>query len=248
MKILSFSGGRTSAYMLANYDFDLAIFCNTGKEAEGTLDFVRKCGEYFEKQIIWLEYTTDNVEKFKIVDFNTANRDGKPFEQMIIKEKFIPNEFTRTCTKLLKIKTIQRYLKSLKIDLESVDMLLGIRKDEPRRYFKLKDSNRNKWQNIMPLYKDNITENIVRQFWNLQPFDLSINTHLGNCDLCFHKKLSKKQKILSDNPNIADWWIKMENLIGATFNQNYSVNDILKMSQSQLNLFENDIECFCNID
>lgn len=35
MKVLSFSGGRTSDYMLAHYDFDLAIFCNTGKEADG---------------------------------------------------------------------------------------------------------------------------------------------------------------------------------------------------------------------
>ena len=88
MKILSFSGGRTSAYMLANYDFDLAIFCNTGKEAEGTLDFVRKCGEYFEKDIIWLEYTTDTKDKFKIVNFNTASRNGEPFEQLIKKRKY----------------------------------------------------------------------------------------------------------------------------------------------------------------
>ena len=66
MKVLSFSGGRTSAYMLENYDFDLAIFCNTGKEPEGTLDFVGKCGEYFDKEIVWLEYTTDNKEKFKV--------------------------------------------------------------------------------------------------------------------------------------------------------------------------------------
>ena len=106
MKILSFSGGRTSAYMLANYDFDLAIFCNTGKEAEGTLDFIRKCGEYFDKEIIWLEYTTDVKEKFKIVNFETANRNGNPFEQLIKKSKFIPNEMTRTCTLELKIKTI----------------------------------------------------------------------------------------------------------------------------------------------
>jgi 3'-phosphoadenosine 5'-phosphosulfate sulfotransferase (PAPS reductase)/FAD synthetase len=248
MKILSFSGGRTSAYMLANYDFDLAIFCNTGKEAEGTLDFVRKCGEYFEKDIIWLEYTTDTKDKFKIVNFNTASRNGEPFEQLIKKSKFIPNEFTRTCTLELKIKTIHRYLKNLKIDLESVDMMLGIRKDEPKRYFKLKDSNRNKWENIMPLYKDNISEKDIKEFWKNQPFDLNINTHLGNCDLCFHKKISKKTKILKENPNIAEWWIEMENLIGATFNQNYSIKDLLNMSQSQLSLFDNDIECFCNID
>jgi hypothetical protein len=40
----------------------------------------------------------------------------------------------------------------------------------------------------------------------------------------------------------------MENHIGATFNKNYSVSELLKMSKEQLNLFDNDIECFCNID
>lgn len=248
MKVLSFSGGRTSAYMLANYEFDLAIFCNTGKEADGTLDFIRKCGEYFDKEIVWLEYTTDNKEKFKVVNFETANRDGKPFEQLIKKSKFIPNEMTRTCTLQLKIKTIQRYLKSKSVNLDDVDMMLGIRKDEPKRYFKLKSSNRNKWENIMPLYKDNITENHIKEFWKQHPFDLNIHTHLGNCDLCFHKKISKKQNILKEMPQIADWWIEMEDFIGSTFNKNYSVSELLKMSKEQLNLFDNDIECFCNID
>jgi hypothetical protein len=49
-------------------------------------------------------------------------------------------------------------------------------------------------------------------------------------------------------PHIAEWWIEMENHIGATFNKNYSVSELLKMSKEQLNLFDNDIECFCNID
>ena len=248
MKILSFSGGRTSAYMLANYDFDLAIFCNTGKEAEGTLDFVRKCGEYFNKEIIWLEYTTDNKEKFKIVNFETASRAGEPFKQLINKRKYIPNQATRFCSMEMKALTIKRYLKSKNIDLENVDMLLGIRKDEPNRYFKLKDNNRNIWNNTMPLYKDSITKKNILEFWQKQTFDLQINSHEGNCDLCFLKGRSKKIELLRQKPEVAQWWIEMENLIGATFNKNYSVKELLNMSESQLNLFDNDIECFCNID
>lgn len=248
MKILSFSGGRTSAYMLANYDFDLAIFCNTGKEAEGTLDFVRKCEEYFKKEIIWLEYTTENDEKFKIVDFNTASRNGEPFEQLIKKRKYIPNQATRFCSMEMKALTIKRYLKSKNIDLENVDMLLGIRKDEPNRYFKLKDNNRNIWNNTMPLFKDSITKKNILEFWKKQTFDLNINNHEGNCDLCFLKGMSKKIELLRQKPEVAQWWIEMENLIGATFNKNYSVKELLNMSESQLNLFDNDIECFCNID
>ena len=50
---ISFSGGRTSAYMLwrvlqsnGGLPADaLVLFCNTGKEDEATLDFVRECAE-----------------------------------------------------------------------------------------------------------------------------------------------------------------------------------------------------------
>lgn len=248
MKVLSFSGGRTSAYMLANYDFDLAIFCNTGKEAEGTLNFVRKCGEYFDKKIIWLEYTSENKEKYKIVNFETASRKGEPFEQLIKKKNYIPNQMTRFCSMELKALTIKRYLKDLELNINNIDMLLGIRADEQNRYFKLKGNARNKWENVMPLYKDGITKKHIFEFWKNQPFDLEINSHEGNCDLCFLKGMTKKIELLRQKPEIAQWWADMENLIGATFNKNHSIHDLLNKSKTQLNLFYNDIDCFCNID
>lgn len=251
INILSFSGGRTSAYMLAKYkdEIDYIIFCNTGKEAEGTLEFVRKCGEYYDKEIIWLEYNPDNEKKYDIVNFNNASRNGEPFEKLIKKYKFLPNQRMRFCTVEMKAKTIKRYIKKdLKINIDNINMYLGIRKDEPNRYFKLKDTNRNGWENVMPLYKDNITKNDILEYWKNQPFDLNINSHEGNCDLCFLKGLSKKIELLRLNPEIANWWIEMEKNIGASFNKNYTVSQCLNMSQSQINIFENDIECFCNID
>ena len=51
---ISFSGGRTSAYMLWRVlqahggtlpDHIKVVFANTGKEMPETLDFVRDCGE-----------------------------------------------------------------------------------------------------------------------------------------------------------------------------------------------------------
>jgi len=252
INVLSFSGGRTSAFMLAKYkdQMDYVIFCNTGKEANGTLDFVRKCGKYFDKEIIWLEYTTENPKLFKIVDYNTASRNGEPFEMLIKKNNFLPGENARFCTRQMKVYTIKRYLKSLKIDLEYVNMNLGIRKDEPRRYFKLKDNMKDKWQRVMPLYKDNITENDVLEFWKNQPFDLEIHSHMGNCDLCFNKKLSKKLHLIKENPHVANWWIEMEKLIGSKFNKNYTIEKLVKMSNDQIDIFDydNDIECYCNID
>jgi 3'-phosphoadenosine 5'-phosphosulfate sulfotransferase (PAPS reductase)/FAD synthetase len=188
MNVLSFSGGRTSAYMLAKYkdEIDLVVFCNTGKEAEGTLDFVRKCGEYFDKEIIWLEYNPTSVNKYDIVTFETASRNGEPFERLIHKNKFLPNRRMRFCTVEMKALTIKRYLKrGLKKKIDSVNMYLGIRKDEPNRYFKLKNTNRNGWENTMPLYKDDVTKDFVLEFWKQQPFDLNIHSHEGNCDYVF---------------------------------------------------------------
>lgn len=62
---ISFSGGRTSAYLLRKV-LDAhggtlppgvhALFANTGKEHPATLDFVRDCGERWGVPIVWLEY------------------------------------------------------------------------------------------------------------------------------------------------------------------------------------------------
>lgn len=61
---ISFSGGRTSAYMLhqileANGDLPKrakVVFANTGREMPATLDFVQECSERWNVPITWLEY------------------------------------------------------------------------------------------------------------------------------------------------------------------------------------------------
>jgi hypothetical protein len=77
---------------------------------------------------------------------------------------------------------------------------------------------------------------------------LNIHSHEGNCDLCFLKGLSKKVELLKEKPEIAKWWIEMESSIGAKFHPGYSIEKVLEMSKTQMNIFEKDIECFCNID
>jgi 3'-phosphoadenosine 5'-phosphosulfate sulfotransferase (PAPS reductase)/FAD synthetase len=61
---ISFSGGRTSAYMLHQILKPMAIcqsdarLClpNTGREMPQTLDFVHECGSRWNVPIVWLEY------------------------------------------------------------------------------------------------------------------------------------------------------------------------------------------------
>ncbi len=112
---MSFSGGETSAYLLAwllkNYPKNdiKVVFANTGEESEETLTFVKKCGDYFKVDITWLEYERLS---FKIVNFNTAYRSHNPKEiankwqnhpfRKYIKTFGIPNIENSTCTRELK--------------------------------------------------------------------------------------------------------------------------------------------------
>ena len=88
--LISFSGGRTSGYMLhqilcANGDLpDRAkvTFANTGREMPETLDFVQECSDRWNVPITWLEYRKEKP-KFEVVSHNSASRDGEPFNQLI---------------------------------------------------------------------------------------------------------------------------------------------------------------------
>ena len=138
MNIINFSGGRTSAYMtkrlidegLTDY---IVIFQNTGKEMPQTLDFINECDKRWNLNIVWLEYRYGN--NFEVVTYETASRDGRPFEELIqYKKHFLPNIMTRYCTDQLKIQTLRRYLQS--IGIKEWTNYNGIRFDEPRRWSK----------------------------------------------------------------------------------------------------------------
>ena len=193
---ISFSGGRTSAYMLYRvleaHQMSLppeavVCFANTGKEDEATLRFVQDCSEQWSVPITWLEYAEVD---YTIVNFDSASRNGEPFEALIRKRNYLPNPVTRFCTSELKIRPIGRYLLSLgmadtKTEAENMSMI-GMRADEQRRAAKIQDKSR------IPLVTAGITKEDVGAFWREQSFDLGLPnnngvTMHGNCDLCFLK-------------------------------------------------------------
>lgn len=70
--LISFSGGRTSGYMLWHIldahggalPADVHVcFANTGKEREETLRFVHDCETHWGVRIHWLEWRRPNVPK-----------------------------------------------------------------------------------------------------------------------------------------------------------------------------------------
>ena len=83
MLVASFSGGRSSAMMISQMDLSdaMVIFCNTGKEMPQTLDFVRDCEQHWQVPVVWLEYRSRY--DYSVVDYETASRNGEPFEQLI---------------------------------------------------------------------------------------------------------------------------------------------------------------------
>lgn len=135
---IAFSGGRTSAYMLhellrTNGPFPERVavtFQNTGREMPQTLDFVRECGARWGVKIVWLEYRPV-APFFEIVSHNSASRDGEPFEALIRRRRYLPNQAARFCTIELKVRTAKRYLRSIGWDRWT--NCTGIRADEPHR-------------------------------------------------------------------------------------------------------------------
>lgn len=76
--VISFSGGRTSAYMLyrvlvAGLQPDVhVIFANTGKERIETLDFVHEIETRWQVPIIWVEYYRTRLPKYRSPDREQA--------------------------------------------------------------------------------------------------------------------------------------------------------------------------------
>jgi 3'-phosphoadenosine 5'-phosphosulfate sulfotransferase (PAPS reductase)/FAD synthetase len=266
---ISFSRGRTSAYMLhrvleANGGLpseSIVCFENTGKEREETLEFVRDCSVNWRVPITWLEYTGDAL--FAVTDFDSASRNGDPFEAVIAQRGgTLPNRVQRYCSSELKTRTMHRYLRS--IGWTEWDSMLGIRADEPRRVakFRANPSPETKAEEVyMPLADIGICAQHVGEFWRGHPFDLALpnnggKTMHGNCDLCFLKPMVQVLSLISEDQDSATWWADKENkakqvTTGSACrfrNDRPSYAQMLAFSEQQRDMFdpnEEAISCFC---
>lgn len=261
--VVSFSGGRTSGYMLWRIlqsnnglpDNAKVIFANTGKEEEATLKFVNDCSVNWNVPITWLEYLPE-PPRYKEVNYETASRNGEPFAALIEKKQYLPNPVTRFCTVELKIRAIHRYLKDLGWDHNENMDWIGIRADEPRRAAKVEKER-------VPLFVAGITSKDVGKFWSEQNFDLELpningKTYHGNCDLCFLKGYPQTLSLIQEKPERAIWWIEQESKIkssgqfqgdGARFRKDRaSYKEMMEYSKTQGDMFgseEETIPCFC---
>ena len=225
---ISFSGGRTSAYMLWRVLQSnggvlppecVVCFANTGKEEEATLEFVRDCSVNWGVPITWVEYRNDE-QGFAVVNFDTASRNGEPFAALIRKRNYLPNPVARFCTVELKILAMEKFLKRV-IGWDDWISLVGVRADEPRRVAKMRADprgGRGSGERAVPLADAGVTATDVGAFWRSQPFDLGLPnmngvTMHGNCDLCFLKGGAQVASLIAEKPSRAIWWASMEGSI-----------------------------------
>lgn len=220
---ISFSGGRTSAFMLHQIaeanggipDRAEVIFTNTGREMPQTLDFVAEVGQRWGIGITWLEYRRGKPG-FEVVGRQGASERGEPFDALIDAKQYLPNVTQRFCTQDLKIRPAKRYL--LSIGWDRWTSALGIRADEPDRI--KTEKQRERWQRWYPLALAGASKLTVADFWARQPFDLRLpnirgKCPLGNCDGCFLKSEANRAALIRDYPERAAWWEAAEARISA---------------------------------
>ena len=275
--VISFSGGRTSAYMLYKIlevhdgvlpEDAVVTFANTGREMPETLDFVQACADNWGIDIVWLERTIEKgegKEKYsygvKVVDYESASRNGEPFAQLIKVRRYMPNPVARFCTADLKVRAINQYVWEHRGFPKPFLTMIGIRGDEQRRAAKMHNTVDYGNDRYLPLWVDGKTKEDVYEFWTNQNFDLNLpnnngTTDWGNCDLCFLKGLNKKISIIRLRPDLADWWIEQEKELGDVLGKgaffrsdqpSYQEMKVIATDQGSLFDFEDDesIPCFC---
>ena len=272
---ISVSGGRTSGYMLwrvlqanggALPEDAVATFANTGKEEEATLRFVRDMAQAWHVDIVWLEFRPPGSPvRYARVDFDTASREGEPFEALIRARNYLPNPVTRFCTSELKIRTMHRFLRAER-GWPEWDQMVGIRADEQRRVAKIRargTSTETRDETMcLPLADAGVSVRDVNAFWTAQPFNLDLPTHngrtlAGNCDLCFLKPPRQRASLIAERPSRAVWWVRMESLAlssspsGGRFCRSYepSYAQMAANAANQADAFGHDdeeaIPCFC---
>jgi len=214
--LVSFSGGKTSGYMahLMQEWFGhkcnlLFVFANTGKELEQTLLFAHKVDKYLGLNLVWVEAQVNEAgvgTGHKVVDYDSASRNGEPFEAMI--QKFgIPNKSYPHCTRELKQAPIHSYAKEY-FKGEPYKTAIGIRADE---FDRMALGN----GRIYPLIKAGITKQVVNEHWDKMPFTLELEPHQGNCDACWKKSDKKLVNLALEDATTFTWWAQMEAKYGS---------------------------------
>lgn len=206
-QVISFSGGRTSAYLVwlmavNNPDVEV-VFMDTGAEHPATYEFIRDMVKFWCVDITFLRAVPAGMGKgmrYRQVSINEIGPDLEPFRAMVQKygHPYVGGAF---CTDRLKTRPFQKYCDD-KFGKGKYETWLGIRADEPKR---IRDK-----KGIRYLAEiSDFDKQDVLQWWRDRDFDLKIPEHLGNCTFCIKKSLMKVALATKDEPQLARQFIEM---------------------------------------
>lgn len=205
VSIVSFSGGRTSAYLVhlmeqkrVSENLNVKyVFMDTGAEHPKTYEFIRNVVRQWNIDLVCLRLVVDpklgNANSYRVMNVDEICADLQPWVDACGKygTPYVHGEF---CTRTMKLEPFERYCKENYPD--GYHSWLGIRADEPRR-LKPRDGV-SYLADISDFDKQDILD-----WWREQPFDLDIPEHLGNCVFCIKKGINKIALAARDEPEMA---------------------------------------------
>ena len=150
--VVKFSGGRSSGMLLfmllenklLNRDRgDVIIFNNTASEHPGTYKFAKDCKDASSRYGIpffWIEFQTyedarngewTRLPTYRLVnEFPRSDRNpqgfhwrGEVFEELLSWSGFVPNQFTRICTSVMKLEATRMFLEDWMANKKSIPRL-----------------------------------------------------------------------------------------------------------------------------
>lgn len=273
--LISFSGGRTSAYMLheivsahnGTLPPDIVVaFANTGKERPETLRFVHECASRWGVKVHWLEWRAGKPG-YAEVGYNSASRLGEPFEALIKQKQRLPNGHERWCTQYLKVLPMFALMRAeLGLEPGQYAETIGLRDDEGLRILTgMERAEKDQRRVSYPLAKAKVVKVNVLTFWlgeNTNPkklthplpqgFDLGLEPWEGNCDLCFQKGKGIRKRIIRDDPAVSTWWDIQEREQNGWFDKRDLVSELIEQVRTspmffdEPDDFEYDVECGTN--
>lgn len=265
------SGGKTSAYIAANYISDYNVFSLVRIEHNKSKFKDEKIRKLVEDKIQApfiataeddvIIYTILDLEQYigKKIDWVT----GKTFDKVLNTAGTLPDPLRRYCTTQMKLEPIFDWWRN-KVK-NPAEFRLGFRANEQNRAKRTlaktndkgflemkavvgKRGTLNKWgliewqKPVFPLIENNIYKDNINKYWKNKPVKFA---WMNNCVGCFHKSPLLLKKMYELNPNKMSWFEEQElnrdKRDGWINHLRYSK---IKNWQTQMELFKDDFnEC-----
>ena len=266
----SISGGKTSAYIAANYKADYNVFSLVRTDDKNCMYPDAKVRQLVSDKLgtEFIGTLEDDVIINTILDLEQFIGQeihwvtGKTFDDVIIrgKKKYLPNVTQRFCTTEMKLQPLFNWWQNN--FKEVVEMRIGFRANEQSRAktmlskvnengnltFKTivgKRKTQNKWADIewqKPVFPL-IKDNIYKD--NVEEYwkDKPVRfAYMNNCVGCFHRSEVLLKHMSDKHPNKFNWFINAEQETGYNIRtfKNGTNYQQIKNSFRQIELFDND--------